>query len=256
MKIIISPAKKMNMDYDFLEPRNTPVFIDRAQRLVEYLRSLSYDDLKTLLACNDQIATLNYERYQHMELGQGVTNPAILSYDGIQYKYMAPQVFEEPYYEYIESHLRILSGLYGILRPFDGVVPYRLEMQAKLKTDFCKDVYDYWKDSIYQELTRDDDRILNLASDEYSKAVARYLTPDIAYITCVFGELENGKVREKGVYVKMARGEMVRYMAERNITDIEDVRGFDRLGFKYQEDLSTQNRYVFLTEFKPSKRKK
>lgn len=236
------------MDYDFLEPRNTPAFIDRARRLVGYLRALPYEELKQLLACNDEIATLNYERYQSMDLDNDTTNPAILCYDGIQYKYMAPQVFEEPYYEYIEEHLRILSGLYGILRPFDGVVPYRLEMQAKLKTSFCKNLYDYWKDDIYKKLTKDDDRILNLASEEYGRAVTKYLAPEVSCVTCIFGEMENGKVKEKGVYVKMARGEMVRYMAENDIIDLEEIKKFDRLGYRYQEGLSNTDVWVFLKD--------
>ncbi len=246
MKIIISPAKKMRMDYDFLEPRNTPVFIDRTRQLAGYLKSLPYEELKQLLTCNDEIATLNYGRYQSMDLDNGTTNPAILCYDGIQYKYMAPQVFEEPYYEYIEKHLRILSGFYGMLRPFDGVVPYRLEMQAKLRTDFCKNLYDYWGDAIYKELVKDDDQILNLASEEYGKAVMKYLTPDVSCITCIFGEMENGKVKEKGVYVKMARGEMVRYMAENDIIDLEEIKTFDRLGFRYHEELSDKHTLAFL----------
>lgn len=251
MKIIISPAKKMHMNHDFLAPRNTPVFIDRARQLSAHLRSLPYEELKGLFVCNDEIATLNYNRYQAMDLDGGTTNPAILSYDGIQYKYMAPQVFEEPYYEYIEEHLRILSGLYGILRPFDGVVPYRLEMQAKLRTDFCKNLYGFWGDAVYKELTKDDNKILNLASGEYSKVVERYLAPDISYTTCIFGEMENGKIKEKGVYVKMARGEMVRYMAENDITDLEDIKSFDRLGFRYQKTHSSEYTWVFLKNPQP-----
>lgn len=256
MKIIISPAKKMRTDYDFLEPRNTPVFIDRANRLVEYVKSLPYDRLKTLLECNDEIATLNYNRYQAMDVQGSLTNPAILSYDGIQYKYMAPQVFETAYYAYIERHLRILSGLYGMLRPFDGVVPYRLEMQAKLKTDFCKNLYDFWDSAIYEALTKDDRVILNLASEEYAKVVSRYLEKDITYITCIFGELTGGTVKEKGVYVKMARGEMVRFMAENNIEDLQDIKRFDRLGFVYHDELSDANRWVFVSASKLTKNRK
>ena len=230
MKIIISPAKKMNMDADFLPPRNTPVYLEKANKLKDYLQTLDYGELKRLLSCNDEIARLNYERYQNMDLSSN-TNPAILSYEGIQYKYMAPQVFEDDHFEYIERHLRIISGFYGILKPFDGVVPYRLEMQAKLKSDFCRNLYDYWQEDIYRELIREDNTILNLASAEYSKTIEKYLTTDIKYVTCIFGELIDGKVLEKGVYVKMARGEMVRFMAENAIKNIEQIKSFDRLGF-------------------------
>ncbi|MDQ7094799.1 peroxide stress protein YaaA [Desulfosporosinus sp. PR] len=245
MKIIISPAKKMNMDGDFLPSRNAPVYLEKAQKLKEYLQSLTYEELKKLLCCNAEIAGLNYERYQKMDLC-GSTTPAILAYDGIQYKYMAPQVFEYGYFDYIEDHLRILSGFYGILKPFDGVVPYRLEMQAKLKTVFCHSLYDYWKDDIYRYLTQNDTTILNLASAEYSKTVEKYLTPNVNYVTCKFGELIGGKIIEKGVYVKMARGEMVRFMAENAVEDLNEIKKFRRLDFLYQDELSDNNTFVFM----------
>ena len=245
MRIIISPAKKMRTDNDYISCRQLPVFIKEADFLKKHLCGLTYDELKKLWACNDDIARLNYDRLQHMDLYKNLS-PAILSYDGIQYQYMAPQVFETSYFEYVEKHLRIISGLYGILKPFDGIVPYRLEMQAKLKTDFCKNLYDYWKDKIYLELIKDCDVILNLASNEYSKTVTKYLSSDIQIVNCIFGELTDGRVREKGVYVKMARGEMVRYMAETGIENIEQIKDFDRLGFTYSDKLSEPNKYVFL----------
>ncbi|MDP4128109.1 MAG: peroxide stress protein YaaA [Bacillota bacterium] len=245
MKIIISPAKKMFMDADFLPPRNAPVYLEKTQKLKEFLQNLTYEELKKLLCCNDEIARLNYERYQKMNLC-GYTNPAILSYDGIQYKYMAPQVFENDYFDYVENHLRILSGFYGILKPFDGVVAYRLEMQTKLRTAFCRNLYDYWNDDIYRDLTRNDTTILNLASAEYSKTVEKYLTPDVNYVTCKFGEQIGGKLIEKGVYVKMARGEMVRFMAENAVEDLDKIKEFNRLGFVYNDELSDNNTFVFL----------
>ena len=245
MRIIISPAKKMRTDNDYIFHRQLPVFIEEADFLRNQLCGLSYDELKKLWACNDDIAKLNYDRLKQMDLYKNLS-PAILSYDGIQYQYMAPQVFETSYFEYVEKHLRIISGLYGILKPFDGIVPYRLEMQAKLNTDFCRNLYDYWKDKIYSELIKDNDVILNLASNEYSKTVTKYQSPDIRLVNCIFGELIDGKVKEKGVYVKMARGEMVRYMAENVIEDIEQIKDFDRLGFTYSAELSKADKYVFL----------
>ena len=249
MKIIISPAKKMKNDCAYITAMSTPVFIEKSEKLKQYLQSLSYDELKKLLVCNDEITQLNYGRYKNMDLYHNAT-PALLSYDGIQYKYMAPDVFEESYFDYVNTHLRILSGFYGVVKPMDKVVPYRLEMQAKMKTPFCKNVYDFWKDDLYKELTKDDHVILNLASDEYSKAITKYCTDKDKVISCVFGELVNDKVKEKGVYVKMARGEMVRFMAENNIEDIEAIKMFNRLNFVYNEALSTENKYVFIREGK------
>ena len=132
MRIIISPAKKMRVDTDSLPHRTLPVFLDQTQVLADILKEKSYDELKKLWKCNDQIAELNVSRLEHLNIRKDLT-PAILSYEGIQYRYMAPHVFTDRELEYVQEHLRILSGFYGILRPFDGVTPYRLEMQAKLK---------------------------------------------------------------------------------------------------------------------------
>lgn len=247
MKIIISPAKNMSLDSDTLEPEDFPVFLDKAQRLVDYLKSLSFEDLKALLSCNENLSRLNYGRYQSMNLKEN-TNPALVTFEGIQYKYMAPRVFTYDYFDYAREHLRILSGLYGILKPFDGILPYRLEMQAKLKTAFCKNLYDYWGSSIYENLAGESSAspvILNLASEEYAKAVRKYLKPGDRFITCVFAEQTEGALKEKGVYVKMARGEMVRFMAENNITRPEELKSFSGLGYRFSEEDSSPDCYVF-----------
>ena len=225
MKIIISPAKKMEICNDDILSESTPCFIEKTQILYEVLRNLSYEDLKLLLSCNDDIALLNFERYAHMNLKKNLT-PAILSYNGIQYKYMAPNVFNNNEFDYLKRHLRILSGFYGILNPFDGVVPYRLEMQAKLKFDNYKNLYNFWGDSIYKELTKNDNIILNLASKEYSKTVEKYLTSKDLFITCIFGTLKDSKIKIKATEAKMARGLMVRYLAENQIENVEKIRKF------------------------------
>ena len=168
MKIIISPAKKMNVDTDVFGHTDLPVFLSRTKELMDYMKGLSFSEAKKLWSCNDKIAEQNFERYATMDLERQLT-PAIISYEGIQYQYMSPMVFSEDGLDYIQKHLRILSGFYGILKPFDGVTPYRLEMQAKASVGSFKDLYEYWGDSLYQELTSDSDHvILNLASKEYS----------------------------------------------------------------------------------------
>ena len=246
MKIIISPAKKMTSQVEYPAPTASPVFLDRTEQLMRKLQSMSYEELKKLWSCNDEIASQNVERLQYMDLQTGAA--ALVSYVGIQYQYMAPQVFEDAYYEYVQEHLRILSGFYGIVSPLDRVTPYRLEMQAKLAMEGHRNLYSYWSDSLYRELTQDDHVILNLASGEYSKCIQKYLTAEDTFITCTFGQLVDGKVKEKGVYVKMARGEMVRYLAEINAQSPEAAKGFDRLGFRYEESLSDASNYVFLME--------
>lgn len=245
MKIIISPAKKMNVT-DTMEWKEMPVYLEEAEKLKKYVRSLSYEEAKNVWKCNDKIAQLNYERFRDMELDRNLT-PAVLSYEGIQYQYMAAEVMNDSALEYLQKHLRILSGFYGILRPFDGIVPYRLEMQAKAAVEGCKDLYDYWGDLLYKELTADGTRvILNLASKEYSRCIERYLQPDVTFINVIFGEYQNGKVIQKGTMAKMARGEMVRYMAENKTENVDDIKNFGGLDYCFDQSLSNETEYVFL----------
>lgn len=250
MKIIISPAKKMQVDNDILEVRELPVFLEKAEFLMNYLRSLSYEEAKKLWNCNELIATLNYERLKSMDLRRNLT-PALLAYQGIQYQYMAPAVLEDGQWEYVQNHVCILSGFYGMVRPLDGVVPYRLEMQAKVKLPDVKDLYEYWGDLLYKEMTRETDIILNLASKEYSKCIEKYVSDKVQFVTCVFGEYnEDHKIIEKGTYAKMARGEMVRYMAEHQIEDLEEIKKYDRLGYRYAQDASDEKKIVFVKKDK------
>ena len=252
MRIIISPAKKMIVDTDSAEPAGLPVFVDRAEELRDWLRGLSYNELKKLWACSDDIAQQNAERLSHMDLRRNLT-PALLSYDGIQYTYMAPTVFEDGQFDYVQEHLRILSGFYGVVRPMDGVVPYRLEMQAKARVAGRANLYDYWGDAIYRQ-TMDESRVvLNLASKEYSKAVEKHLQPGDAYITCIFGEPEGGKVVQKGVYAKMARGEMVRYLASIGADDPKAAQGFNWSGYAFDANHSTADTYVFVRDAPPGR---
>lgn len=245
MNIIISPAKKMNVCNDDLVPKSSPCSIEKTELLYNYLKALSYEDLKKILCCNDDIASLNFDRYSTMDLSSNLT-PAILAYDGIQYKYMSPNSFTDEEFDYVNNHLKILSGFYGVLKPFDGVVPYRLEMQAKLKYKNYKNLYDFWGDSLYKEVTKDSNVILNLASKEYSKAIEKYLTSDDRFVTCIFGTMNDSKIKVKATEAKMARGLMTRYLAQNNINDIEDVKNFSDLSFTYSEEHSTPNEFVFL----------
>lgn len=242
MKIIISPAKKMNVNTDLLAYRNLPIFINEAEKLMHWIQGMTFEEMKNLWMCNDKIAEQNARRFREMDLRNQLT-PAILSYEGIQYQYLAPAVLDVDAMEYLQAHLRILSGFYGVLKPFDGVTPYRLEMQAKEKN-----LYEFWGDRLYREVMDDAHVIINLASKEYAKCMEKYIQPEERWITCVFGELANGKVKQKGTMAKMARGEMVRYMAERQIKEPEQIKEFDRLGYVYNKEHSSEETYVFLKE--------
>lgn len=247
MKIILSPAKKMNEELDALAYQGLPVFMEQTEEIMHWMQGLSYAEAKKLWACNDRIAEQNYERFRSMDLTRRLT-PAILSYEGIAYQYMAPSVFANGEFDYVQEHLRILSAFYGVVKPLDGVTPYRLEMQAKAKIAGSRDLYDYWGDRLYREVLDDSRIIVSLASKEYAKCIEKYLTPEDLYITCIFGEPAGEKIVQKGVYAKMARGEMVRFMAENSIEDPQEMKKFDRLGYAFREDLSDERTYVFLKE--------
>ncbi len=192
MKILISPAKKMRSDPDTLAPEALPALLPETERLLAALRAMTPGELQALWRCSDAIAAQNLERLRDMDLRRRLT-PALLSYVGLQYQYMAPGVLEQRQYDYLQDHLRILSGFYGVLRPFDGVTPYRLEMGARLKTEGARDLYAFWGD-------------------------------------------------------KLARGQMVRWMAERAVTRAEELQEFRDLGYRFLPERSHPGRYVFLKE--------
>ena len=245
MRIIISPAKQMRVDMDAFTCSTVPAFMEKTEILMHWIQGLSYEEQKKLWGCNEKIARQNAERFAHMNLRKNLT-PALLAYDGIQYTYMAPAVFEDGQYDYVQEHLRILSGFYGVVKPMDGVVPYRLEMQAKAAVSGYRNLYDFWGDDLYREVVDESRIIVNLASKEYSKCIEKYLQPEDRFITCVFGELDGEKIVQKGVYAKMARGEMVRYMAANTITKPEEIKAFDWSGYRFREDLSSENEYIFI----------
>lgn len=243
MKIIISPAKKMINTQDDFYYAQLPVFLKHAEQLSKYLKHASKSELYDILRCNEKILDFNYERYQINSLNKNLSR-ALTTYVGLQYQHMAPHLFTEEEWEYVNKHLFILSGLYGLLRPSDGIVSYRLEMQAKINYRNFDNLYEFWGDKIAKKLCEDTDFILNLASKEYSEIVERYATTRV--VTCVFGILENDKIKVKGTLAKMARGEMVRYLATNNIDNIEDIKQFNDNGFEYCAKLSSDTKLVFI----------
>lgn len=245
MKIILSPAKKMNIETDVFPCRGLPRFLPRTRELMAYIKSLDYDRCKAIWKCSDKIAEQNFRRFADMDLERNLT-PAILSYEGLQYQYLAPLVLEAEALCYLEENLRILSGFYGILKPFDGIVPYRLEMQARLGGEEIDSLYDFWNDGLAESLFEEDQVVLNLASKEYSRCISGFRPVGVTFLTCVFGELIDGKVVEKGTFAKMARGEMVRYLAERQVKELEEVRDFDRMGYQFCKERSDEETYVFI----------
>lgn len=244
MKIILSPTKKMRRDVDFIKPQSLPCFLSRTEDILRFLKSLSPEDLKKLWGCNDAIAEQNIERLDKMDLHANLT-PAILAYEGIAFQYMAPGVFTEQALQYVQDHLRILSGFYGVLKPLDGVRAYRLEMQAKARISGHKDLYSFWGQDLYDQVRDESGIILNLASKEYSRCIEDYLKPEDRMITCEFLESVGGKLRQKATFAKMARGEMVRFLAENQAPEPQAMQDFSGLGYHFRPDLSTDTRYIF-----------
>ncbi|MGI6501641.1 MAG: peroxide stress protein YaaA [Anaerostipes sp.] len=245
MKIIISPAKKINIDTDSFAIKSMPIFIEDTAKLMRAIQTLSREEAQRLWKCNDKLTDLNYERFRHMDLERGLT-PAVMAYEGLQYQHMLPSVFTEDALTYIEQHLCILSGFYGVLKSFDGITPYRLEMQAKLVVHGAKDLYELWGSRLYDEVMDEDRTVVNLASKEYSKCIEKYVTEKDRFITVNFVEMIDGKLKQKGTLAKMARGEMVRYMAENGTRQVEGMKEFGELGFSFAEEYSSEERYVFV----------
>ena len=243
MKIIISPAKTMQSDPDAFPVAEMPEFLEETKTLLTQLRQYDGAALKALLGCSDALAELNYRRYQEMELERKLT-PALFAYEGLQYRHMAPAAFTETEYCYLEEHLRIMSAFYGVLRPMDGIVPYRLEMQAK--PEFCGSMYQFWGEKLGASLGRDNDLVINLASKEYSTAARRGLPAYVKWVSVYFGTVKDGKFREKGTLCKMARGTMVRFMAERNVQTAEELLEFRSLGFQFCPERSDSERLYFV----------
>lgn len=258
MRFIISPAKKMVDASDSFDWQGLPALLPQTNELLGAMRKMDRAQLQALWKCSDALADLNFDRVQAMDLESSLT-PAIFSYEGIQYQSMAPSVMEQRELDYLQERLRILSGFYGVLRPFDGVTPYRLEMQAKLATEGARDLYSFWSESLFETLRKDElahgetnCTIVNLASVEYAKAVEPYARAAaksgdrVRFVTCLFGTVKDGKLAQRSTEVKAARGSFVRWCAENAVDDIGAFREFDVAGYRFEEKLSSPDRLVFV----------
>lgn len=243
MIIILSPAKKMKESHDDFEVQGKPYFLKEAASLIEQLKEMNQAELKKVWNCSDALVKENQKRLDQFSLSDHLSL-AVFTYVGLAYQHLASDVMTQEQLDYLQDHLRILSGLYGFLKPFDGICPYRLEMQAKLPTF---DLYSFWNSKIYDALTKETDCIINLASKEYSLVIEKYLTEKVKYITIDFCEKKGDKLIQKGTMAKMARGDMVRWMSENNIEKVEDIQKF-ALHYHFDKESSDQNHYVFIKD--------
>lgn len=252
MLIVISPAK--TLDYESALPaiRSTqPRLLHQSSELIERARQLSAEDLARLMKVSDKIATLNVTRFQqwHLPFTQANARPAIFAFKGDTYTGLDIGRFNKDELRAAQQRLRSLSGLYGVLRPFDLMQPYRLEMGTRLDTAHGKNLYEFWNGAITQLLVQDmrkvgTDILVNLASNEYFKAVQTAKLPG-PVITPVFQDEKNGTYKVISFYAKKARGSMASWMIRNDIRTAEQLQQFDVDGYRYQRDLSTHGKPVF-----------
>ena len=253
MLILLSPAKGQNF-----EPSQTavhasePRLLSKSNELIEILRLYSPDELMTLMNVSEKIGNLTAERFASFTTPFNELNakPAAFAFSGDVYKGLAIDDFTESDLEFAQNHLRILSGLYGVLRPLDLIQPYRLEMGTRLDTKAGSDLYQYWGSSISESLMADleeheDDLVINLASNEYFKAVsASGIHTNIN--TPVFKDFKNGKYKIISFFAKNARGAMARWIVKEKVQKAIDLVNFREDGYEYSEELSEVNSPVFL----------
>ena len=244
MKIIISPAKKMKRE-EYVAPLHRPMFLKEAGELLSFLRSLSDSEMAKVWKVKGALLSSSLSSLSMLSL-EDIGSPAIFSYDGIQYTYMSPSSFTDSMLEYAEKNLRIISGLYGLLKPLDGVGTYRLEMESPISIPGYGDLYSYWGGKIASSLMEDDRLLVNLASAEYSKAVLPFLPSSVTVVTPVFLDWEKGRYVSKGVYAKMERGEMVRFLSETGAETVEDIKKFSSRGYEFSRFLSDSNTLCFV----------
>lgn len=252
MLVVLSPAKKLNEKRETLPNSTTPIFIDEAEVLIKNLRKKSPKKLGELMKLSDNLAQLNVDRYYNWDKKHTVKNAktAGLIFDGEVYTGLEAENFTKDEMNYAQKHLRILSGLYGVLRPLDLVHPYRLEMGTKLKVGSKNNLYEYWGDKIVDFINKDlaqqnEQVLVNLASNEYFKAINTKKL-DAKVVTASFKDFKNGQYKSIMVYAKKARGMMANYIIKNKIEKVEDLIGFDTDGYCFNQEASTDKELVFL----------
>lgn len=248
MLVVVSPAKKMNMDpVEGLEPTR-PAFQAQADELAKVAQGLSVDDLQKLMKISENLAKLNRDRFS--DFGEMQDKPAALAFAGDTYQGLEAASLDDDEMMWAQDHFRILSGLYGLLRPLDAIQPYRLEMGSRLKTTKGKTLYDYWGDTIARALNEQAQAIkaevlVNCASQEYFGAVDLNAL-NLRVVTPVFMEEKPGGPKIVSFYAKRARGAMARYIIQRRLTEPEALTEFDTSGYRYVPDISEPDKPVFV----------
>lgn len=250
MKIIISPAKSLDFESKVATSLHTqPRFLDQSEKLNKKLKTLSKNKLSDLMKISDDLASLNYERNQTWETPFTPRNAkqAIYAFTGAVFQGIDVNSLSEEKLPLLQENLRILSGLYGVLKPLDLIQPYRLEMGTRLKVGSTENLYKFWDDRVATSLNEEleeGELLVNLASTEYFKVLPKKVLK-VPMITPVFKDFKNGQYKIVMTYAKKARGLMVRYILDNNVKTIEELKGFNIDKYRFSEELSTENELVF-----------
>ena len=250
MKILISPSKTLSFDSEVnCEFKSESRLINETKVLHKILLDYTSEDLKNLMSVSDKIADLNYNRFKNWEDPNTSENSrqAVYAFKGDVYSGLDANTIDEDKFDYLQNSLRILSGYYGLLRPFDQILPYRLEMGTKLENENGNNLYKFWGDKITDVLNEDineDDIIVNLASDEYFKSINKDKIKS-KVITPVFKEFKNGTYKVIAIYAKKARGLMSRFLIEKKSTSVDDIKLFNVDGYSFDSALSNNQELVF-----------
>ena len=251
MLVVISPAKKLDMSVDGRAPVTAPDFAADAETLAGVARELGPDALQALMSISPALAELNAERFA--AFGTQPVKAAALAFAGDTYQGLEAQTLDDDEMAWAQTHLRILSGLYGVLRPLDAIEPYRLEMGSKLKTEKGGSLYEYWGTRLAEALNAQAEAVgsqalVNCASQEYFGAVDRDALA-IPLITPVFKEIKDGRARIVSFFAKKARGAMARYIVQNRLTAPADLQGFSAGGYRYAADASDSETMVFMRDY-------
>ena len=255
MLIVLSPAKTLDYSIDPKSNHTAPQFLSQSSKLIKTLKEKEPKDIASLMGLSDKLATLNFDRYQSWKASKVVSNdtkPSMLVFKGDVYQGLDAENFNSNQLKFAQKHLRILSGLYGILRPMDVIKPYRLEMGTKLQTPKGKNLYEFWGSSIQDNVLDDlnsqkSDLLINLASKEYFSVLGKM--PDyVNVISPVFKDYKNGKHKIISFYAKRARGLMAKWIIQQKIKDFEKLSDFNLDGYYYSEKESTLTEPVFLRD--------
>lgn len=253
MILILSPAKILNFkEQATIDKFSTPEFMTKAESLVKLMRDLSPSDLSELLDINTNLTQLNFDRFfnWHKPFTPKNAKQAALTFDGEVFRGLNAKTFSTEDFEYAQTHLRILSGLYGVLRPLDLIQAYRLEVSSKLQNPLGKDLYAFWKESVTGSILKALKKsgkpqfILNLASSEYFKTLD-LKNKNVRTLNVEFYEYKNDKYSQIVIYTKKARGLMARYVIENRIENEEDLKGFNAEGYWYSPQMSSSDKLVF-----------